>query len=89
MRSASPISLVTTFYNLKWGSKKSLGECLQMDYRLAHHFMYSSNFSEGVRALLLEKDNKPKWSPGRIEDLTKDEVLSLFRMSLSPDVLPM
>lgn len=88
MRAASPMSLMTAFYNLEWGATKSLGECLQMDYRLAHHFLFSNNFPEGVRAFI-EKDNKPKWSPARIEDLAKDQVLSIFQTSFSPDDLPM
>lgn len=33
----------------------------------------------GVRALLITKDNNPKWNPPRIEDVTEQRVLSFFR----------
>lgn len=33
----------------------------------------------GVRALLITKDNQPKWNPSRIEDVTEQRVLSFFR----------
>lgn len=33
----------------------------------------------GVRALLITKDNKPKWNPARIEDVTDEHVQSFFR----------
>lgn len=33
----------------------------------------------GVRSLLIVKDNKPKWNPDRLEDVTDQHVLSLFK----------
>lgn len=33
----------------------------------------------GVRALLITKDNNPKWNPARIEDVTDERVKSFFR----------
>lgn len=33
----------------------------------------------GVRALLITKDNNPKWNPPRIEDVTEERVKSFFR----------
>lgn len=35
--------------------------------------------NKGVRALLITKDNKPKWNPARIEDVTDEHVQSFFR----------
>lgn len=33
----------------------------------------------GVRALIIEKDNKPKWKYPTLKDVSDDEVLSLFK----------
>ncbi|XP_031625284.1 3-hydroxyisobutyryl-CoA hydrolase, mitochondrial isoform X2 [Contarinia nasturtii] len=80
LRSVSPLSLKVTLRLLNIGSNfQSLGECLQMEYRLAVHFVEDSDFHEGVRALLVRKDNNPKWNPARIEDVTDERVESFFR----------
>lgn len=36
------------------------------------------DFYEGVRALLVDKDNKPQWSPSTLKDVTTQDVLSYF-----------
>lgn len=48
-------------------------------YRLT--LMYTQaghDFYEGVRAILVDKDNKPKWSPATLEEVTPDIVLGHF-----------
>ncbi|XP_031627285.1 3-hydroxyisobutyryl-CoA hydrolase, mitochondrial-like [Contarinia nasturtii] len=77
LRKLCPTSLKIIFRNLELGKNLSLGECLQMEYRLALRLIAGKNFQEGVRALLITKDNNPNWDPSRIEDVT-DEYLSSF-----------
>ena len=47
---------------------------LQVEYRLTQHIMQEKDFYEGVRAVLIDKDHSPKWSPRVIEAVTKDKV---------------
>jgi hypothetical protein len=35
--------------------------------------------TEGVRALLIDRDNKPQWTPATIEEVTPQQVESYFR----------
>ncbi|XP_055304663.1 3-hydroxyisobutyryl-CoA hydrolase, mitochondrial-like isoform X2 [Sitodiplosis mosellana] len=79
LRTVSPTSLKVTLRLLDLGSNFSLGECLQMEYRLAVRCVEDSDFHEGVRALLITKDNNPKWNPPRIEDVTEERVKSFFQ----------
>lgn len=74
-----PTSLKVTLRNLQYGTTKSLGECLQMDYRVGYHIMQHGDFHEGVRALLLDKDNKPRWNPKRLEDVSENLVQTFFQ----------
>jgi hypothetical protein len=37
------------------------------------------DFVEGVRALLIEKDKKPRWHPASLEEVTRDLVEAHFR----------
>lgn len=43
----SPTSLKVTLHELHLGANYSLGECLQMEYRLAVHCVQDSDFHEG------------------------------------------
>lgn len=39
----------------------TLAECLQMELNMAYQCSVTGEFQEGVRALLIDKDNQPKW----------------------------
>lgn len=43
----------------------------------------------GIRAILIDKDNNPKWKPSRIEDVTEQQVHSYFEPLPDGDRLPM
>ena len=78
----SPTSLKITLEGLKRGSAvPSLGEDLQMEFRLAQSCMRSktSDFVEGVRATLIDKDKNPKWNPSTLEEVTDEMVESYFK----------
>lgn len=89
LRSASPISVNVTYHLLNYGSNLTLGKCLQTEYQLVYNFFHGSDFHEGVRALLIDKDRNPKWNPVRIEDVSTEKILSYFKPMPSGDQLPM
>lgn len=62
LASMSPLSLAVVFEQIKRGSKLSIKECFEMEFKIATGFMEHTEFFEGVRALLVEKDRKPNWS---------------------------
>ncbi len=80
LKQMSPTSLKVTLEGLKRGAKlSSVGEALQMEYRMSQAFMREgSDFYEGIRAALVDKDGKPKWSPPTLEGVTDDIVDSYF-----------
>jgi len=74
----SPLSLKVTFRQLEFGSKLSLPQCLNMEYRMVVRFLENSDFKEGVRALLIDKDQKPKWKYTTLEAVPDNVVESYF-----------
>lgn len=74
----SPLSLKVTLAQLQKAKGLTLAECLQMDYDIVSHFMHGSDFYEGVRALLIDKDKKPHWHPDRLELVTEHMVEEYF-----------
>ena len=76
----APLSLKVTVAQLRKAELMTMAECLQMDYCLTHHFMCAPDFHEGVRALLVDKDNLPHWHPETLADVTDDRVAACFEM---------
>ncbi|KAJ8980764.1 hypothetical protein NQ317_013769 [Molorchus minor] len=75
----SPTSLKIIFRELAMGKKLSKKECFLMEYRLAINCLNSKDFREGIRALLMERDAKPKWDPPTLSQVSDEYVESFFR----------
>jgi len=75
----SPRGMVVTLKLLRLArASSSLQECLVREYRAALQVFASDDFREGVRAAVIDKDRKPKWSPPRIEDVTPELAAPYF-----------
>jgi enoyl-CoA hydratase len=55
----------------------SLEEALKVEYRLTVRLFEDGEFPEGVRALLVDKDRSPKWSPPSLGEVT-DELVARY-----------
>jgi len=51
---------------------------MRNEYRIGHHVIRRPDFIEGVRAVIFDKDNAPRWNPARPEDVTDELLDSLF-----------
>lgn len=78
LRKMSPSSLKVTFAQLRRGRRLDLPECLRMEFRLMLRCLEASDFKEGIRAVLVDKDNAPKWQPATVEGMTEDAVKAYF-----------
>jgi enoyl-CoA hydratase len=76
---ASPISLKISFHQLALGRGMSVEEALALEYRMTQHVMAGHDFFEGIRALLVDKDNKPRWQHTSLEEVNGDEVARYFQ----------
>jgi enoyl-CoA hydratase len=59
----SPTSLKVTLRQLIVGRDYDVEQALHLEYRLTQHFMAAHDFYEGVRAVLIDKDQSPHWQP--------------------------
>ncbi|GEQ98125.1 enoyl-CoA hydratase [Iodidimonas gelatinilytica] len=75
----SPISLELSFAAGRKGASLDLDGCLQMEYRVVNRILeLDTDFFEGVRAILIDKDRNPTWSPARLADLDKTAIAAHF-----------
>lgn len=79
LRRRSPLSLKITHRHIREANARDLRQTLQIDYRIARHILVANgDFYEGARAVLIDKDGAPRWSPERIEDVTETMVDAYF-----------
>jgi Enoyl-CoA hydratase/carnithine racemase len=78
MRSRSPTSLKIAYGQIRNGSQLSFDECMKMEFRIAHRITTSHDFIEGVRAVIVDKDNAPKWQPASLAEIADADVQSYF-----------
>jgi len=74
----SPTSLVVSAEQQRRGARLSLADCLRMEVRLADRFLADADFTEGVRAVLVDKDQSPAWRPASVAEVTADTVERYF-----------
>ncbi len=83
LRTRSPLMLHVTLEQVRRARSMPLGDELRMERDLVHHCFHlrgaqTSETVEGIRALAVDKDHSPRWSPARIEDIGADEVQAYF-----------
>ncbi len=74
----SPISLAITLRHIRQSKSRDLREVLETDYCLACRFLEDHDFYEGVRALIVEKDNAPKWHPPHVAEVGPNLIARYF-----------
>ncbi|KAK2426531.1 ATP-dependent caseinolytic (Clp) protease/crotonase family protein [Trifolium repens] len=81
LKKASPTSLKVFLRLIREGRLLGVGQCLVLEYRIVCHILrghHSKDFYEGCRAILIDKDRKPKWEPSKLELVSDSDVDRYF-----------
>ncbi len=57
---------------------EAFADNMVMEYRIGSRVLVRPDFAEGVRAVIVDKDNAPKWNPASPEDVTDALLDAIF-----------
>lgn len=80
LKRSSPTGLKMTFQSIRQGRNQTLSECLKKEFRLTINTLrgaISNDMYEGIRAMIIEKDNSPKWNPP-LDEVTNEKLNLVF-----------
>ena len=78
LRQRSPLMMCVTHEMLVRGASMGVADCLRMERSLVRRNFEHGEVLEGVRALVIDKDNAPQWNPSTLEAVTPDMVEGFF-----------
>jgi enoyl-CoA hydratase len=78
IRTKSPTSLRIALTQMQRGGGWSFRDCLRAEYRIVSRIVQGHDFYEGVRALIIDKDNAPRWRPARLDEVSAAEIERYF-----------
>jgi enoyl-CoA hydratase len=79
LKTKSPLSMKTALRQLKAGAALTdFADNMAMEMRIGARIVMSHDFSEGVRAVIVEKDNKPVWAPADLAGVTDAMLDAVF-----------
>jgi enoyl-CoA hydratase len=75
----SPQTCKVALRQLKEGAAmESFADEMRNEYRIGYHVLMMHDFLEGVRALIVDKDNDPKWNPPTPEAVSAEWIDDIF-----------
>lgn len=89
LRANSPTMLYVTREALLRGRHKSLAESFRTELSIVHRSIEDGDFREGVRALLIDKDNRPRWAPATLHEVRRERVQHFLTCPWRRDAHPL
>jgi enoyl-CoA hydratase len=74
LRAKSPLSLKLALAQVRRGAQWDFAACMRAEFRIVSRVIEGHDFYEGVRAVIVDKDNKPRWQPATLAGISDAEV---------------
>ncbi len=79
MRTKSPQTMKVALRQLAAGARMaSFADNMVMEYRIGARVVHKHDFIEGVRAVIVDKDNAPRWNPPSLEGVSEADLDAIF-----------
>ncbi len=89
MQKRSPLMMCVTLAQLRRGASMSVSDCLRMERTMVRRNFEHGEVLEGVRALVIDKDQAPRWSPPLLDAVTPEMVQTFFAPAWPPHAHPL
>jgi enoyl-CoA hydratase len=74
IRTKSPLSLKLALAQVRRGRAWDFATCMDAEFRIVSRVIRGHDFYEGVRAVIVDKDNKPRWRPPTLAEVSDADV---------------
>jgi enoyl-CoA hydratase len=74
IRAKAPLSLKLALAQMRHGREWSFAQCMRAEWRIVSRVAYGEDFYEGIRAVIIDKDNRPRWRPASLAEVDEAEV---------------
>ena len=74
IRANAPLSLKIALTQMRRGRDRSFEECMRAEFRIVSRVAHGEDFYEGIRAVIIDKDNRPRWRPATLAEVTPEMV---------------
>jgi enoyl-CoA hydratase len=88
IRLKSPTSLKITLAQLRRGRSLDFDECMRNEFRIVSRLLRGRDFYEGIRSVIIDKDQAPRWQPSSLEAVDAGEVERHFEPLIEELALP-
>lgn len=85
----SPTLLCVTQRQIETAATMKLADCFRMELNIVEQCLRQRDMVEGIRALLVDKDNQPRWNPATLAEVTSAMVDAFFAPKWSPAEHPL
>ncbi|KVC52166.1 3-hydroxyisobutyryl-CoA hydrolase [Burkholderia ubonensis] len=85
----SPLSMAVSLEVVERARGATMADCLRRDLDLTRSTFARGDVIEGVRALIVDKDQQPAWRFKSIADVDRADVLAMFDSPWAPDTHPL
>ncbi|MFO1148950.1 MAG: enoyl-CoA hydratase/isomerase family protein [Alsobacter sp.] len=78
IRAKSPRSLAIALRQMREGASLTFEQAMTLEFRIVSRMLDNPDFYEGVRAVVVDKDQSPRWQPASVDALDPADVASYF-----------
>ena len=74
IRQKSPLSLKLALAQVRAGQNLDIEACLRTEFRIVSRVVTGHDFYEGIRAVIVDKDHRPRWQPASLDAVSEADV---------------